>query len=497
MDSRGLLAGFVALKLLLHLPILTRYGFHHDELYFIACGAHPAWGYVDHPPLVPALARLATTLFGESLFGLRILATLAGAATVLLTGLLARRLGGGRFAQAVACLAVLVAPVFLRTGNLLCIPAFEPLFWLGGSYLIVRIAEGGSPRLWLWLGLLAGVGLLNKHSMLFFGLGLAVGVLVTPLRRHLRTPWPYAGGALALAILLPNLVWQAAHDWPTVGFLRGLNESVLAGIDKVQFLAGQLLYLNPLAAIVWIAGLVFCFSAAGRRYRILGWIWLVVFLLLLVVQSKIYYLAPAYPALLAAGGVELERRTARPRHGALRPAIVAVLVVGGLALLPLSLPVLPIDATDRYARAVTFGAFENIYEITGDLHGMFGWPERVEAVGQAFHELPEVERGRVVIFVAGYGTAGAIDLFGARLGLPQATSLAQTYWLWGLPDRPIDTVLAAGWSVETLERIFAEVEVVRRIRIEHADPGEAEFLVAVCRAPKSDLHALWGKNRPW
>ena len=426
-----------------------------------------------------------------TLFGLRILATLAGAGTVLLTGLLARRLGGGRFAQAVACLAVLAAPVFLRTGNLLCIPAFEPLFWLGGSYLVVRIAEGGRPRLWLWLGLL------NKHSMLFFGFGLVVGMICTPLRRHLRTPWPYLGGGIALAILLPNLVWQAMHDWPTVGFLRGLNESVMAGIDKVQFLAGQLLYLNPLAAVVWIAGLVFCFSAAGRRYRILGWIWLAVFLLLLVVQSKIYYLAPAYPALLAAGGVEIERRTERPRSGWLRPALVAALVLGGLVLLPLSLPVLPIDATDRYARAATFGAFDNIYEITGDLHGMFGWRERVESVRQVFHELPAAEQDRTVIFAAGYGTAGAIDLFGRRHGLPPATSLAETYWLWGLPDRPFETVLAAGWSVETLERIFAEVDVVRRIRIEHANPRDAEFLVAVCHGPKTDLRTLWAKNRPW
>jgi hypothetical protein len=248
---------------------------------------------------------------------------------------------------------------------------------------------------------------------------------------------------------------------------------------------------------VWILGLVFYFSSAGKRWRVLGWIWVSVFVLLLVVQSKIYYLAPAYPALLAAGGVELERRTDPPRRGGLRAALVLALVVGGLALLPLSVPVLSIDATDRFARTVTFGAFDNIYEITGDLHGMFGWPERVEAVRQAFETLPPDERGRTVIFAAGYGTAGAIDLLGRRHGLPGATSLAETYWLWGLPDGPIDTVLGAGYSEETLRRIFDEVEVVQRVRIEHASPEQAEFVVTLCRKAKTDLRALWAKNRPW
>lgn len=489
--------GLAALTLLLHLPVLARFGYHNDELYFIACGAHLDLGYVDHPPLVPWIARAATAVFGDSVAGLRLPALLAAAGAVFLAGMLARRLGGGRLAQTLACTAMLVAPVFLRTGNMLCIPAFEPLFWLGGSYLVVRIAQEDAPRLWPAVGLLAGVGLLNKHSMLFFGFGLAVGLLLTPLRRHLRSGWLWLGAALAALLFLPNLAWQVAHGWPTLHFLVRLNEGTMAGIAALQFVGGQLLYLNPLAAPVWIAGLVFCFSGDGRPYRVLGWIWAAVFVLLLAAKSKIYYLAPAYPALLACGGVALERWAARRRRAWIGPALVGAVVLGGLALAPVSLPMLSMEATDRYVRGVTLGAFENVHELTGDLHAMFGWRERVAAVGRAYHGLPEAEREHLAIWAAGYGTAGAIDHLGRPLGLPRASSLSLSYWLWGLPQGRIDTVLTAGFSPATLERIFDEIEIVERVELEHVGPDDREFVVAACRRPKRPLEKIWERNRPW
>lgn len=489
--------GFALFKLLLHLPVLSRYGYHNDELYFIACGRHLDLGYVDHAPLVPWIASLATAVFGESLAGLRIFATLAGAASVFLVGLLARQLGGGRFAQSLACLAFLAAPVFLRTGNLFCIPAFEPLFWLGASCLIVLLAERDDPRLWVAVGLVVGLGLLNKHSMLFFAFGLAVGILATPLRRHLRTPWPWLATAAAFVAFLPNLAWQAAHGWPTYHFLLDLNRGTMAGIAAAQFVAGQFLYLGPASAWVWIAGLAFYFSPAGRPYRALGWIWVAAFLVLLLAKSKIYYLAPAYPALLAAGAVASERWIARRGGRWLRPAAVAVVAVGGLALAPLSLPVLSIERTDRYVAAATFGAFENIHELTGDLHAMYGWPERVAAVERAYRSLPPETRERTVIWAAGYGTAGAIDHLGRERGLPYAVSLANSYWLWGLPEHPIDTVLLAGFGRATIERVCEEAEILERVELEHVAPGDREFLVAACRKPLRPLPEIWALNRPW
>jgi len=489
--------GFALLKILLHLPVLHRYGFHHDELYFIACGEHLSFGYVDHAPLVPWIARLATTLFGDSLVGLRILGVLAGAVTIFLTGLLVRRMGGGRFAQTVACVAMLGAPVYLRSANMLCISAFEPLFWVACAYLLVRIIQEDNPRLWPWVGVVAGLGLMNKHSMLFFGFGLAVGLLMTPLRRHFRSPWLYLAGAIVLLIFLPNLVWQVSHEWPTAGFVRDLNENVMDGVSKLQFVAGQLLYLNPLNSVVWIWGLVFCFSREGRPYRLLGWIWVAVYLLLLIAGSKIYYLAPAYPALLACGGLAIERFVQRTGRAWLKPVTVGLLVLGGLSLAPAALPYLDIDATDRFMDKVTLGAFGNIYELTGDLHGMFGWPERVEAVAEIYHALPPDERAQAMVFASGYGNAGAIDLFGREHGLPRAVSFTQTYWVWGYGGEEPGTVIGVGFDPEFLSQIWEEVEVLKSLEIEHANPWQNPYEITVCRKPKLTMAKVWPQVRPW
>jgi len=490
-------AVLAAINLLVHLPVLHRYGYHHDELYFIACGNHLSFGYVDHAPLVPWIARLATMLFGDSLFGLRIFATLAGALTIFLTGVLVQRLDGGRFAQLLACTAVLVAPVTLRTGNMLSIPSFEPVFWLGGALVLVRILREDNPRRWPWVGLIVGLGLLNKHSMLFFVFGLAVAVLATPLRRQLRTPWPLIAAGIAGLIFLPNVVWQVQNGWPTAEFLRNLSETVMAGISKVQFLAGQFLYLNPFAAFVWIWGLVFLFTKAGRSFRALGWIWASVFLLLLTTDSKIYYLAPAYPPVIAAGGVAIEGWIAGRARAWLRPAAIALLAMGGLVFAPLSLPYLSMERIDQYVKALTFGAFENVYELTGDLHGMFGWPERVAAVVEVYEGLSPEERQGVVLLASGYGNAGAVDLFGRRAGLPGATSFAQSYWMWADPGMSIDVAIGVGHDTDFLEQIWEEVTVVKSVELENVNPWQTPFLVTICRRPKAPMSRIWPQVRPW
>jgi len=491
------LPGLAALKLLVHLPVLGRYGYHHDELYFLACGQHLAFGYVDHAPLVPWMARLADALLGESVYGLRLFAALAGAGAVLLTALLVRRLGGGRFAQVTAGLTMIIAPVYLRTGNMLCIPAFEPLIWVLCSYLLVRIIQEDNPRLWPCLGLVAGIGLMVKHSILFFGFGLLVALLLTPEREHFKTPWLYFGGGVAMLVFLPNILWQFANGWPTVEFLRELNRSTMGGIALPQFILGQVLYLNPINAPIWIAGLVFFFTAAGKPYRVLAWIYLVVLVLLVAVKSKIYYLAPAYPALLAGGSVAVERLVERKRWAWARPVTVGVLAAGGAILAPLSLPILSIDATERYVNVMTFGALGNVYELTGDLRGMFGWKERVEVVAGVYNGLSPEERERTLIFASWYGIAGAIDYFGKPYGLPGAVSGHMTYHLWGVPQKPIDTVVAAGSAPEDLREVFEEVTVAAEVELQNVNPGERRFVVTICRRPKLDLRDLWPRTRRW
>ena len=498
------IAAFGAIKIVLHLPVLGRYGYHHDELYFLACGHHLSVGYVDHPPMVPWLARLAHELFGPSLFGLRLLPMLAGALLVMLTVWMAHSLGGGRFAQAVAGVGVLTAPVYVRLANLFCIPAFEVALWMVAFHLLIRIldrsedgsASGHGEKLWPWLGLVAGLGLLTKHSMLFFGFGLVVALALTPHRRHFRSPWLYFGGLIALVVFLPNLIWQMSNDWPTVQFLGGLHENVMSRIPGALFIAGQFLYIGPAAAPIWIAGLGFLFSPAGRRFRYLGWVWLACFVLLLVLKSKIYYLAPAYPPLLAAGGCMIEKFAKQGRPW-VRPALAVWIATLTLVLLPLSLPVFSIDATESYIRKITFGAFNNLYELTADLRGMFGWQERLEAVAEVWHGLSPAEQERAVVLGSDYGNAGAIDYFGAEFGLPSAVSTHMSYHLWGLPDREIDILVAVNVPLRDLEVYYQDIELVAERELENVNPWDREFRVYVARKPKADLRREWPGLKRW
>ncbi|MCB1035369.1 MAG: glycosyltransferase family 39 protein, partial [Acidobacteria bacterium] len=238
------------------------------------------------------LARISDEVFGGALWSLRIWPVLAGAATVLVTGLLARRLGGGRFAQGLAMLAVVVGPFFLRVGNLLHLPSFEPLFWTSAVYLAVTALSEERPGLWLGVGVVAGLGLLNKHTMLLFGGALVVALLLTPARRAFRSPWLWAGGAVAFLLLLPNLLWQVANGWPTATFIANMQGTNSREVSPLLFALGQLFYQGPLSAPLWIGGLVFCFRTANERLRLVGWIYVLLFGALMLIGSKIYYIAP-------------------------------------------------------------------------------------------------------------------------------------------------------------------------------------------------------------
>ena len=487
-------AVFAALKVLTHLPFLSRYGYHHDELYFLACGQHLSFGYVDHPPMIAWIARLADTLFGQSLVGLRMFSVGAEAAAVFMTGLLVVRLGGGGFGIFAACFSMLLAADFVRASIMFTIPSFEPIIWISCAYLLVRIIQEKNPRLWIWIGVLIGIGLLIKHSTLFLVFGLGVGMLLTPLRNELKTRWPYLGGIIALLIFLPNIVWQIVNGWPTIEFLRNLNQGTMRGISAVQFIAGQFLYLSPMTALICIAGLVFFFSSRGRPYRVFGWIYGSLFILLLLIKSKIYYLAPAYPAVLAAGGVALEHFIARKQWKNAKSIIVGAMVLSWLIFAPVLLPIFSIETMDNYCTALTFGSMKNVYEITGDLHGQFGWKERVGIIAKAYDSLSAQERDSTIIGGTWYGVAGAVDYFGEEYGLPKAVSGHMTYYLWGLPQKPISTVIVANALTEKwMPNVFDEITVIGPTTIEHANPWDRQFAVAICRKPKVDLHEIWPK----
>jgi len=393
-------------------------------------------------------------------------------------------------AQLFAGLSMLFAPAFLRIGSMLDIPVFEVLIWTAASYLVIRIIKRSERRLWPLVGAIAGVGLLTKHTMLLWGAGLLVGLLLTKERRQLTSGWLWLGAVIALLLFAPNLVWQAQNDWATLEFLSNMRNGVLADIPRPLFLAGQALYMHPLSLPVWITGLVWLFRSDGGSRRFLGWMFVTMMFALLVTRGKPYYLAPAYPVLFAAGGVALGQFFTGVRFRALRNAYVAAVVTGGIALSLLVLPALPVERIDGGIDAVLGWAVPPM-ALTHDLHAEFGWVEHTEAVLRAYETLSADDRERVAIVVASYGQASALNHYGRDYGLPRAVTGHQTFYLWGPPPERGEVLITYGLSLDWLGANFESVEEVDRIEAPLARPFDADLPIFLCRTPTRTLSEMW------
>jgi 4-amino-4-deoxy-L-arabinose transferase-like glycosyltransferase len=487
---------------LVHFLCIGRYGFFRDELYYAACGEHLAWGYVDHAPLIAVVARVSRWLLGDRLYALRLFPALASGAKVFLTGWMVRELGGGRTAQALAATGVFVAPIFIVFDNFLSMNAFEPVFWMGCAAIALHILNQGNERLWLLFGVVAGLGLLNKHSMLLLLFGVFAGLLVTSERKLLANKWVWLASLVALGISLPNLIWEMRHGWPLVEVLENSARLKNAAVTPVEFIFEQTLLVHPLATPTWLAGLYFYLRAKdGRRYRFLGWSYLVVLGTLLVFKGRIYYLAPAYPMLFAAGGVWLEKWTQERNRQWLNPAMLGSLAAGGLAVAPLALPVLPVEAAAKYAR---FWRVERIKVENHDLGklpqlfaDMFGWENQVATVARVYSSLPAQERSKCAILAGNYGEASAIDYFGRSYGLPKAISGHNSYYLWGPRNYSGEVVISIGLPLEQLRPLFGQIEQVATIKHEYAMPDENDIPVFICRAPRMSLQQAWPRLKEY
>ncbi len=497
-----LLLALAGLKLALHLSVnlFAGYEIFRDELYYLACASHPALGYVDQPPLSIWLLAGVRAVLGDSLFALRLLPALAGAALVFVTGLLARELGGNRFAVTVTALCSLVAGFPLAASSFYSMNVFDLLLVAVACLLLARLINTGEPRLWLALGAVLGLGLLNKVGVLWVGLGIFVGLLATRERRWLRTPWPWAAGALALLLFLPYVIWNATHDWAHLEFIRSAVAGKYSGLSAWSFLSGQVLMQNPVTLPVWLAGLGWLlFAPAGRRYRLLGVVWITASVVLLANgHSKAEYLANVYPPLFAAGGVAWERTLWKLEPGwrpALAGAALVALLVTGLLLAPLATPILPVETYVEYADALGVGPStaegHELAELPQFYADMFGWRAKAEAVAAVYHALPEEDRARAAIFAENYGRAGAIDYWADELGLPGALGNHNSYWIWGPGDADGDVVLVLGGDREDLEERFASVELAGRADCTWCIPYERDLPIHVCRGLRTPLDELW------
>jgi MFS family permease len=485
---------------LLHLATAAVYPLFRDEFYYLACADHLDWGYVDHPPLSIAVLWIARGLFGDSVWVLRTIPALAGAALVLLGARLALALGGGAFAQGLTALCVALAPVYLALTGYYSMNALDLVFWALLALLLAGLVERDEPRLWLLFGAVAGLGLMNKISVLFLGAGVAVALVATPLRRHLATRYPWLGGFIAAALASPYLLWQPSHGWATLEFMHNAQTYKIASLSTAQFLVEQVQQMLPFSAPLWLAGIwALFFHRDLKRFRALGIVFGIALLVMLVQKAKPYYLAPAYGMLLAAGAVWFEGATARRGLGWLRGAAIVVLILGGAVAVPLVVPLLPVKTFIAYQRALGRAPGSDENKAMGPLPQFFadrfGWEEMVAAVAEAYRALTPEDRAKVMIVASNYGEAGAINYYGWRYGLPKAYSQHNSFFFWGPKGEHADVVILVGRDPENLKGEFDRVVEAGRIRAPYAMPYETRWPVLVCYGLKPPLQDAWRQGR--
>ncbi len=464
-----------------------RYGYHRDELYFLACARHMAWGFVDQPPLTPAIAKLSQAVAPDSLVALRVIPALIYGSLVVLAGLTARELGAGRTGQLGASLCAAAAPGLLLAGHLLSTTTPDLLVWALVSFLLIRLLRTEDERLWLAIGLTIGVGLENKWSIGFLVIGLLIGLLVTPQRRSLETPWFVGGVLLALVLWAPNLWWQWQHGWPQITLFRSLGSSSHDLGSTITWIPYQFLITGPVAAAVWVAGLFRLLKQPeARTYRAIAIAYVVLAVVLAITAGdKQYYVAGLYVPLWGAGGRPLEGWFARHRTGPARAIAVIGLALTTLLLLPAAVPVLPESA------------LANAGGLNPELGEQIGWPDLVSQVAGVWRGLPEAERADAAILTANYGEAGAIDRFGPSVGLPRAYSGHNTYWWWGSPPAATRTVVAVGFDDRAfLASMFGTVRRAGTITNPWNVANEEQGLpIWIASDPKQPWPEIWSSVR--
>jgi hypothetical protein len=483
-----------------HLLTAVRYGIFRDELYYIACARHLSAGYVDQPPLIAWITWTVLHTLGSSLLALRLLPALASGLLVWMTGKITQEWGGGRYAQMLAALSIALIPIYLILQHWLTMNAFEPLCWTGVLWAASRIILRRDPRYWSVIGVLVGLGLENKYSIVFPVVGLLLGLLLTPERKWLKTPYFLAAVAIATLLFIPNLLWLIHHGFPFLEFERHSRQSdsrILRGPGS--FLIDQARIMNPVLTPLWLAGLAWFFTKGGKALRCIGLTAVFVILLLLAIEAKNYYVSPIYPVLMAAGAIFLERWFAQ--RSWLRVGYPVAIIVSGCVLAPLVMPILPVPQFLAYHRmwhGFTPVVFENDPErpLPQYFSDEFGWEAMTQTTAQVFHGLSPQDQAHTAIFANNYGEAGAIDFFGPRYGLPSSISKAETYWLWGPRQYDGQSVIVLGSDARGDYEHFRSVEPAGKVNSEYSRENE-RYTIFMCRGMHSSLTTLWPNIKSW
>jgi hypothetical protein len=480
----------------LHLPGNPHYGFFRDELYFIVCGQHPQWGYVDQPPVAPLLAA-ASQVFGHSLVLLRSIPACFAAAGVCVSCLLAAELGGGAFAQVMAALVVFFAPVLMNFGMKISPDMVGLWLWPLAVLYTLRLTKGSDPRGWLWVGVIAGICLQSKYSVVFFFAALLLGLLLTSERRILFSRWFLAGCGLCGVIALPNFLWQAYYGFPMLELLRNGQHGKNLIVGPGQYLLQELLITNVFLSLVWIIGLVWLLWSA--RLRFLGYTYILLIGFMLLLHGKHYYPADVYPCLMAAGGVVIEAWTNRWK--VLRPIVATAVILLGLVFVPFAMPILPEETVVSYKDAIMRALHiqsktlatehQRLPALPTDWADMHGWPQLAATVAKVYQSLSPGDRAQAVIVAQNYGEASAIDFFGRQYGLPPVISGHNQYFLWGTHGYSGNVIIDVAGDCGARQHLFASSEQAAIFTSPWVMPYEDGIPIMVCRGIKQPVDELW------
>ena len=476
------------------------YGYFRDELYYIACSRHLAAGYVDQPPFSIFLLALTRLVLGDSVFAIRMIPAIASGLSAGVLCLLVGSLGGGRTAAVIASLAFIASGQILGLHAYYSMNSLDIFFWILSAYVFTLLTEKATTRRWILLGVVLGLALLNKTSGLWLGAGIAAGLVLTPLRSHLRTRGPYLAAAIALALFSPFVVWNVAHGFPHLEFMKNAASGKYSALTRGRFLADQYRNMNPPIMLIAFLGLCwYLLSSAGRRYRFLAIVFLAAFGILLVnPHSKSEYLTAAYPVLLAGGGMMVEQ-LGRQWGRAVPPILAAILVLSGLVVAPFGLPILPVETFIRYARwwgvAPTTPEHQQLAELPQFFADMHCWEELARDVSAAYLTIPEDERPTTVALVGNYGEAAAIELFARSYPEPRVISTHNSYWLWGVGDTHITTFIRLGENKDDYTKNYGDVQPAGVHVCRYCMPYENNLNIFVTRHRRRPIEEVWGESR--
>jgi hypothetical protein len=493
-----LIASMALMPLMLHVIINMNgaYGFFRDELYYIACSDHLSWGYVDQPPLSIFLLKFMRVLFGDSLVAIRLLPALAISATIVVSAFIVNKMNGGRMAIMITSIAIMFSPIHLAMGSYYSMNSIDIFIWSIIILILLNINEHPTPALWILLGVVLGLGLLNKISVLFLGAGI-VGSIILSRRKWLLTPWPYVAGLISMLIFLPYVLWNVNHDYAHLEFIRNASGKKYAGRSAWDFVKEIIINHNPLSLLLWLAGLVtIWFYKPLKTYSIIGWLFLIPLIILLVNKtSKGEYLTPAFVIVFAAGAIYVEQRFAKW----LNVLYMSLLVISALLLLPLATPILPVEKYIAYTRSLGMKPYSNEKKRLADLPqfyaDMYGWPEKARDVAKVFQTLSEQDKKRCAIYSDNYGRCGAIDFFGEAYGLPKSIGGHNNYWIWGPREYIGDVVIILGGELEDHKDDFESCIQVGISTCAHCMPYENDVKIFLCRKFKAPLKEAWKGNK--